>query len=474
MPIRSYPQRVLFSTFAASLLVVGLCGTVAYYLYEEQDRTAAVLQEDIGSRGANINLEATLNNLAALHNQKSREVEPLQEQARKDLADIFSFANKEQERQLADEVAAKFEEYLALWQGGAPPEALASFLQKKAVPAIVALREYNGRELQQSEEGHRQSLRRMAWGLIVVGGLGSVAGIVFGYGLARGLSRTIHQFLVRVEGASDLLGQEIPAVELQRSGEPLRDGGEDLLRRVEQVVSKLQQREREVRRAERLAAVGTLAAGVAHEIRNPLTAVILLLETARRDPSAGGLQPPDLELIEAELQRIEKSLQVLLDYARPPKIRRERVDFAALVREATNLTRGRIVQQQVTLQLELPPRECALEADQDQLRQVILNLLLNALDVMPHGGTLSLTVQDGGDPSTIGLNVTDSGPGIRADILPRLFEPFATGKETGLGLGLVVAKRIVDDHGGSIRGSNLPGGGACFQVRLPANNAPSF
>jgi two-component system sensor histidine kinase HydH len=467
MPIRTYPTRVVALAAAFCALALGLCGVVAAGLYREQDRTAAALGEAIGSRGAAIELEATLSALALLHDRRSRDAEPLHGQARADLAAIERFADKDDERALALAAAARFDEYLARWRRGDPPAELAAFLRTEALPAATAQRVYNGGELTRSEEEHRRALRQMAWGLVAVGGLGSAAGLALGYGLARSLKRTIHRFLVRVQGATDLLEQEAPAVEWQRTGEPLADGGDELLRRVEQVVGKLQQREREVRRAERLAAVGQLAAGVAHEIRNPLTAAILLLEAARRDPAAA-LTGDDLDLIAAELHRVEGSLQTFLDYARPPKLHRAAADLAAVARDALGLARGRIDQQRVAVELDAPPGGCGLDADADQLRQVVLNLVLNALDVMPHGGALRLAVGPAAGQNGVELTVTDTGPGIRPDILPRLFEPFATGKETGLGLGLVVSRRIAEDHGGTLTGANRDGGGARFTVRLPA------
>lgn len=468
VPIRSYPARVLFVATMSCGLILTVCGTVALWLYQEQDRTAAELGEDIGRRGAAIDLEATLNNLAGLHDRRSQDVEPLHDQARADLAEIGRLAEKPEQRTLAREVAAQFDEYLRRSRTGEPADRLAGFLRAEVVPAVQTLRVFNGQQLTRSEDEHRRSLRQMAWGLVAVGGLGSAAGLVLGYGLARSLKRTIHQFLVRVQGASELLEQEVPAVEWRRSGEPLRDGGDELLRRVEQVVSKLQHREREVRRAERLAAVGQLAAGVAHEIRNPLTSAVLLIETARKDPAAGGLTDEDLDLIEAELHRVERTLQTFLDYARPPQLRRTATDLASVARDAVGLARGRIEQQGVVVRLDAPPDGCQLDADPDQFRQVVLNLVLNALDAMPDGGTLGLAVRPAGADNAVELAVTDTGPGIAPDLLPRLFEPFATGKETGLGLGLVVSKRIVEDHGGTIRGANPPGGGARFTVRLPS------
>src|SRR5262249_14883794 len=222
-----------------------------------------------------------------------------------------------------------------------------------------------------------------------------------------------------VQGGRALLGQECGAVGWQRGSEPLDDTPDHFLSRVEQVVSRLQQQEREVRRAERLASVGQLAAGVAHEIRNPLTSAILLLQTSRQDPTCGGLTDDDLELVEQELHRIEQSLQTFLDFARPPRIERVDCDAAAVASDTAALVRGRAEQQRVTLELKLPPEPCRLNADIGQLRQVVLNLVLNALDAMPHGGTLTLAVRSDGDETEI--RVTDSGSGIAADVLPRLF-----------------------------------------------------
>src|SRR5262249_12136018 len=161
-----------------------------------------------------------------------------------------------------------------------------------------------------------RSLRRMTWGLALVGGLGSIAGLVLGYGLARSMRRTIHQFLLRVQGATDMLGQEIQAVEMPRGGEPFDDTPDHLLRRVETVVGRWQRQERGVRRADRRATVGQPAAGAAHETRTPLPSAFPLLEASRKAPPCGGLTADDLELVESELHRIEQSLQTFLDFAR--------------------------------------------------------------------------------------------------------------------------------------------------------------
>jgi len=131
------------------------------------------------------------------------------------------------------------------------------------------------------------------------------------------------------------------------------------------------------------------------------------------------------------------------------------------------LVRGRAAKQAVEVRVDRPAAPVVAEVDADQLRQVLLNLVLNALDEMPHGGVLDISLRDP-ENGWIELGVADTGPGVAAEILPRLFAPFASDKETGIGLGLSVSRRIVEDHGGTLRAQNRPEGGACFTLKLPA------
>jgi two-component system sensor histidine kinase HydH len=472
MSLRNYPGRVLFASTLSSLVALVACGILAVYLFREQVWTAAVVSENLDSRMAAVNLEVILHDLVALHGKDSL-VDPLLDRLAEQAKEARRLADKEAERKLVDVVEAELDGYQRRREAGtASPTELATYLTKRALPAVQALRNYNGDELRTSEDEHRQALWRMAWGLALVGGLASVGGLVLGYGLARGLQHTIRQLLVRVQGASDLLSQELPVAELRTGAEDL--GAAEvagLVGQVEQAVQKLQQQEAQVRRSERLAAVGQLAASMAHEIRNPLTAIKLMVQTTRCDPAAGGLSDEDLALIEDEIRRMERSLQTFLDFGRPPDIKRGPTDLLQVVGEALQLVRARAEQQQVRLVARVPDAPAMIDADGQQLRQVFVNLALNALDAMPHGGTLEVSIAPdarGGSgvdsPSCWVVEVRDSGPGIPASVLPRLFEPFASSKETGSGLGLVVSRRIVEEHGGTLDGRNHPAGGAVFAV----------
>ncbi|RPI82600.1 MAG: hypothetical protein EHM42_09290 [Planctomycetaceae bacterium] len=239
-----------------------------------------------------------------------------------------------------------------------------------------------------------------------------------------------------------------------------------LARRVELVVERLQQRETEVLRSEQMAAVGQLAAGVAHEIRNPLTSIKLLVQAGKEDAARGGMSVEDLEVVEREVRRMERSLQTFLDFARPPQVERREIDLATIVEQTFDLLRGRAAKQQVELRFDRPIPALRSEVDPEQMRQVLLNLALNALDAMPEGGTLHVGLVQQRD-GWVEFRVLDTGPGISPALAPRLFQPFQSDKETGLGLGLVISRRIVEEHGGTLSVESHPSAGACFSVKLP-------
>jgi PAS domain S-box-containing protein len=227
-----------------------------------------------------------------------------------------------------------------------------------------------------------------------------------------------------------------------------------------------QQRERDLLRAEQLVAIGQVAAGVAHELRNPLTSIKGLVQVNRKEAEARGVPAEDLRIIEQEIRRMERTLQTFLEFARPPKPERRLLMLAALIERVFALIGGRAQKQGVELRFLPPPAPVQLEADHDQIQQLLLNLALNALDAMPRGGVLQVVLLPPRD-GQVELQVVDGGTGIAADLLPKIFSPFVSNKETGLGLGLAVSRRVAEDHGGTLTAHNRPEGGACFILRLP-------
>ncbi|HEV3385904.1 MAG TPA: HAMP domain-containing sensor histidine kinase, partial [Gemmata sp.] len=153
------------------------------------------------------------------------------------------------------------------------------------------------------------------------------------------------------------------------------------------------------------------------------------------------------------------------DFARPPKAERRLLNLHDVIGSVLSLTRGRAEKQRVSVQVRAPSEPIPITADAGQLQQVLVNLLLNAFDAMPGGGSLNLVVRQVG--GWIEIEVSDTGHGISVDLMPRLFQPFVSGKDTGLGLGLAISLRIAEDHGGTILVSNHSGEGATFTIRLP-------
>lgn len=233
------------------------------------------------------------------------------------------------------------------------------------------------------------------------------------------------------------------------------------------------ERQRYLQRAEQMLALGQVAAGVAHELRNPLTAVKGLVQVNLRKSAANGIPSRDLGIIEHEIRRMERTLETFLNFARPPQPNRRWLNPADIIGQVVALVRGRAKKQQVKLRTLHPDLTMRVEGDQDQLQQLLLNLVLNALDAMPHGGALEIDLR-APDEGMAEIYVRDTGPGIAHDVLPTLFEAFVTSKELGVGLGLPISKRVAEEHGGGLSAYNLPGGGACFLLRLPALPSASF
>jgi signal transduction histidine kinase len=171
-------------------------------------------------------------------------------------------------------------------------------------------------------------------------------------------------------------------------------------------------------------------------------------------------------VIYQEVQRLEKTVQSFLDFARPLALHRQVGDLREVVQQAVDLVRARARQIGATIEVSVPEEPAWADVDRGQWCTVLVNLFINALDAMPRGGRLEVALA--ADAEELELNVCDTGGGIPAAMLGRLFRPFASTKATGTGLGLSICKRIVEEHGGTIRGANRPEGGACFTLTLPA------
>ncbi|HVS34889.1 MAG TPA: ATP-binding protein [Gemmataceae bacterium] len=479
---RRLALKLLAPTVLVSLLLVAACIAGALYLIRSHDALSAVLSENIDSTQTARDLLKAVENLRdgllGDHSNATDTAERLvglNTAVRERLQRARDLANLEGEKQLTKQIGDALDAYYQAWdrRASVPPAERVAYDRKLAEQLeegqvrqnCMKLRDYNTDQVAAAD----RSVTSLAWGLPVVAVVAPLSGLALGYIMARSIYHSMYQLNVRIRDAAGRLSGETPPLLLGKPGDlPDLDGQmQGVIEEMERVVSRLQQRERDVLRREQLAAVGQVAAGVAHELRNPLTSVKMLVQAGMEGSKPTGLAHDDLAIIEHEVLRMEACIQTFLDFARPPHAEPRRTDLLAVVRRAAALVEGRARRQKVRCVLNLPPGPIEMQIDANQIQQVLVNLLLNALDAMPQGGVIHAEARAPGRGADVEVEVRDDGPGVAPEVMKRLFEPFVSTKETGLGLGLSICRRLVEAHGGAIHGGNGSDGGAVFTFALP-------
>jgi signal transduction histidine kinase len=352
-------------------------------------------------------------------------------------------------------------------------------LVEEVLGPAKAYLDLNEEEVEEALNNSQGFADRLVYALLLLAICGSGAGVVAGFGFARGISRSLIQLSVLIRDAAGRLNEDVGPLTYSRG-----DMGEleNVLRlisdRVGTIVERLQEKEREALQAHQLAAVGQLAAGMAHELRNPLMSMKILVQGALAVGGSedgdgeewvrAGLSGRDLTVLEEEITRLEQLIQSFLDFARPPAPEKRLLDVRALIEQTVAFVAARAAAASVKMELDLPSAPTTATVDPGQVRQVLLNLVLNALDAMPEGGTITISLEERGGWLT--LQVADRGCGLPAELGEKIFAPFTTTKPTGLGLGLCICKRIATAHGGTITGNNRAGGGAVFTLCVPSSS----
>jgi PAS domain S-box-containing protein len=275
------------------------------------------------------------------------------------------------------------------------------------------------------------------------------------FSLTRGTER---RFMLRV-WASDLKGAP---------------GGPEGLVILLRDITEMNRLEFQLRRSDKLAALGTLAAGVAHEVKNPLHALNLNLHLLAQELASLGRSDQTvkgyLEILRSEIQRLHRIIDNFLRFSKPsiPEVRP--LDLNALVERVLSLVAFEAADRGVTIETELDPALATAPGDEGQLSQVLLNLTINALQAMPSGGTLTVRTRLQDDLAEV--EVRDTGEGVPAEHLPHLFDPYFTTRPGGVGLGLAITHRIVEGHHGMIDVESQVGKGTVVVVRLPRQGVP--
>ncbi len=238
-----------------------------------------------------------------------------------------------------------------------------------------------------------------------------------------------------------------------------------------QDLSEIKRMEAQVRQADRLAAIGRLAAGLAHEVRNPIASIRGAIEVLRQNLKPQGADRRLMDIVLRESDRLDGTIAEFLDFSRPRRLARERADVTAIIDEVLLLLAQHPGEPPRTVK-DYPDGTLKGYFDPAQIRQALWNLCRNAVEAMPQGGTLRVVARlakaaprDG--RAAIEILVEDTGPGVAPEHLPNIFEPFFTTKPDGTGLGLAIVHRIIEEHEGDIRVEDREGGGARFVVTLP-------
>jgi signal transduction histidine kinase len=325
---------------------------------------------------------------------------------------------------------------------------------------------HTDRILKAAEQNHAQAgrLRIIAFSAIFVTVLLTV---ILAFILVNQILGPVHRLAVEADRERGPKASENDITALSRSVR-------GLLQDVDQTQSELERSRESLVQAEKMALVGKLAASMAHSIRNPFTSVKMRLFSLSRSLDLDTVQKEDFEAISAEIRHIDTIVQNFLEFSRPPRLKMQRLDPSSVVDSAVQLLAHRLKSYEVTVQVQRIGPLPTVTGDPEQLKEVIVNLIVNACEAMPKGGSIFLEEgEDGarGAATAAVIRVRDTGPGIPAAHLDKVFQPFFSTKEEGTGLGLSIAQRIISDHHGRLEVTSIENRGTTFIITLPAGGA---
>lgn len=310
------------------------------------------------------------------------------------------------------------------------------------------------------EERITQTLGRIRLLVIIITAIVTVAGAVLSFSFSRLISKPLNALVEFAHGLSrGEFGRRIDIKSGDEVGE-LAGTFNHLSRELEAYRNKMEDSYKQMLRTEKLTALGRLSAGLAHEIRNPLTSIMVLFRAFKDNPA---LTREDMRVVLSAAEQMDEILSRFLRFARGDEFNPSEVYINPVIKEVLNLTRHQAGNQSVKVEIDLRKLP-AVKADRPLIEQAIMNLVLNGMEAMPGGGTL--TISSRAENGYFVVSVKDTGPGIPEDIREKIFDPFFTTKGDGTGLGLSIVYNIVNLHKGDIRFESN-GGGTLFTMKIP-------
>jgi signal transduction histidine kinase len=345
----------------------------------------------------------------------------------------------------------------------AEEEGAAFLIGEELITQVRDVIAFTTSRLGESTQKAMNEIERTKYFLYGLVALGPLVSAMLGFLFISGLTRPVK---VLVDSTRKLKGGE-----LDHRVAGLKDEFGELAASFNEMAGALKEQMRKMQRTEQMVVVGELAAGLAHEIKNPMAGIKVAMSVLSEEAYISAEDKSVLQKVVAEITQLEGLMKSFLNFAKPQKPRLEPVNVNQLLN--TTLTfhlkhkavgDGRSGKVEIAKELgELP----STLADPTQLQQVFLNLFLNALHAMPRGGELGVRTCLEEDGKTIRIEVSDTGSGIREDLVDKVFQPFYTTKPKGTGLGLAISRQLIEQHDGVITVANRPGGGVLFTILLP-------
>jgi signal transduction histidine kinase len=478
--------------FVMSALLIILCIFAILYTNRMQNNTRRILEENVTSLKAAEELEIALLDMKGytsyyLHdgdltwldmfrNKKEVFIQWMEE------AEDKTYTHDEQ--LLIDDMIRLFDRYLDFqeevvkWYQDGNTEAAVAVLKgemRRTFDRIYQKCEdvllINEKLILDSKIQIERDNRKLNTVMYSIGVTGILLGIGLGIFLARTITLPIYQLVLKVRGVTS--GEIIEKVDIDRKTE-----FEDLNQHIGGLIEKFHKMNDEYQKsqqllisAERQAALGKIAAGFAHEVRNPLTAIKMLVYSLYKEINMTPAMEGDFQVMFKEIDRMEKYIQNFLDFARPPNPNYSTINIHDAVTYIINLLHPQIKNKHIKLKISQKVENPIVFADREQIQQVFMNIILNALQSMASYGTLEIITQIHYDTHTdkkyIQIVIKDTGHGISEELLPYIFDPMVTSREDGTGLGLPIAQQIVNNHHGWIQAMNNHDKGAIFLISLP-------
>ncbi|MGD9209928.1 MAG: ATP-binding protein [Desulfobacteraceae bacterium] len=468
----------------AALILVALLGGMAMisYTYRMQELFTTIITRNMAAFESATSLETALVNQKGFvtyyfldgNSQWLRQLSHYRKVFRKKLAKSQKLAQDDAQRKAIKQIMIDYEEYIKLkdrvieyYKKGEREKGLQLHQSVRQIffNIIDLCEDYKLRHLEKIQQA-RMDGERVAKLLRSATIVTVVIQMILVIGLGLFL---IHQILVPVYQMLKNTTKSPQPGPFANVVTALSRNVSDLLENVDQAQQELEKSRENLLQAEKMALVGRLAAGMAHSIRNPFTSVKMRLFSLGRSLKLDATQQEDFEVISQEIRHIDTIVQNFLEFSRPPKLTMQSISPSIIVDNVLQLLSHRLDSYAVKVELIRQKALPAVMADPEQLKEVLVNLIINACEEMKAGGAIVIDEQvkyEAQEKQAV-IYVSDNGPGVSPDHAEKIFQPFFTTKDEGTGLGLSIASRIVSEHGGSLTLSNEAAPGTTFIIQLP-------